>query len=439
MSEVTETDHVVPEPEVDALPPPESPPTPPASVEPIGVEPIGAAEFLTLVRQRKRGRLKVYIGSAAGVGKSYRMLQEAHDLRRRDVDVVVGFVEAHGRADTAALVGDLEVVPRRKIQYRGVVLEEMDVDGVTARHPDVAIVDELAHTNVPGSKHRKRWEDVLELLDQGINVITTVNVQHLESLNDVVQRTLGVLVRETVPDWVVARADQVVNIDLSAEDLRQRLVEGKIYGRERIPAALENFFTEENLTTLRELALREVASSVDRVREDIVRREEGGSAEPAKTADRIMVAMSSNPPRTAALLRKASRIAGRLNSDWYCVYVQTPDERADRIDATVQRRLVNNIQMAQAMGAEVVKATTSQRRFRASRVSGAYRFSSWGRPPDHGGTACGTAPWWTSWCRRRTGWTCSSSRSMKRRLTVAAERRATMSDAGLPSSIEVHP
>lgn len=355
MSEVTETDHVVPEPEVDALPPPESPPTPPASVEPIGVEPIGAAEFLTLVRQRKRGRLKVYIGSAAGVGKSYRMLQEAHDLRRRDVDVVVGFVEAHGRADTAALVGDLEVVPRRKIQYRGVVLEEMDVDGVTARHPDVAIVDELAHTNVPGSKHRKRWEDVLELLDQGINVITAVNVQHLESLNDVVQRTLGVLVRETVPDWVVARADQVVNIDLSAEDLRQRLVEGKIYGRERIPAALENFFTEENLTTLRELALREVASSVDRVREDIVRREEGGSAEPAKTADRIMVAMSSNPPRTAALLRKASRIAGRLNSDWYCVYVQTPDERADRIDATVQRRLVNNIQMAQAMGAEVVK------------------------------------------------------------------------------------
>ncbi|HTL96043.1 MAG TPA: universal stress protein [Gemmatimonadaceae bacterium] len=347
-----ETDHVVPEPKVDALPNRESPPTVPAPAEPIG-----AAEFLTLVRQRKRGRLKVYIGSAAGVGKSYRMLQEAHDLRRRDVDVVVGFVEAHGRADTAALVDDLEVVPRRKIEYRGVVLEEMDVDGVAARHPDVAIVDELAHTNVPGSKHRKRWEDVLELLDAGINVITAVNVQHLESLNDVVQRTLGVLVRETVPDWVVARADQVVNIDLSAEDLRQRLVEGKIYGRERIPAALENFFTEENLTTLRELALREVASSVDRVREDLVRREEGGGggAGAAKTADRIMVAMSSNPPRTAALLRKASRIAGRLNSDWYCVYVQTPDERADRIDASVQRRLVDNIQMAQAMGAEVVK------------------------------------------------------------------------------------
>ncbi|HKT09084.1 MAG TPA: universal stress protein [Gemmatimonadaceae bacterium] len=319
-----------------------------------GTGPFGASEFLTLVRERKRGRLKVYIGSAAGVGKSYRMLQEAHDMRRRGIDVVVGFVEPHSRADTIALIGDLEVVPRRKIEYRGVVLEEMDVDAVFERHPDVAIVDELAHTNVPGSKHRKRWEDVLELLDAGINVITAVNVQHLESLNDVVQRTLGVLVRETVPDWVVARADQVVNIDLSAEDLRQRLVDGKIYGRERIPSALENFFTEENLTTLRELALREVASSVDRVREDIVRREEGGSAGP-KTADRIMVAMSSNPPRTAALLRKASRIAGRLNSDWYCVYVQTPDERADRIDSSVQRRLVDNIQMAQAMGAEVVK------------------------------------------------------------------------------------
>ncbi|HEY7876805.1 MAG TPA: universal stress protein, partial [Gemmatimonadaceae bacterium] len=308
---------------------------------------------LTLVRQRKRGRLKAYIGSAAGVGKTYRMLQEAHDLRRRGVDVVIGFVEAHGRADTSALIGDLEIAPRRRIEYRGVVLEEMDVTGVIDRHPDVTIVDELAHTNVPGSKHRKRWEDVLELLDAGVNVITAVNVQHLESLNDVVQRTLGVTVRETVPDWVVARADQVVNIDLSAEDLRQRLLEGKIYGPEKISTALENFFTEENLTTLRELALREVASSVDHAREDIVRRELGGPDAPRPT-DRIMVAMSSNPPRTAALLRKASRIAGRLNSDWYCVYVQTPEERADRIDAAVQRRLVDNIQLAQAMGAEVV-------------------------------------------------------------------------------------
>ncbi len=315
-------------------------------------------DFLSLVRQRTRGRLKVYIGSAAGVGKTYRMLTEAHELRQRGVDVVVGFVETHARADTEAQVKDIEVVQRKQVQYRGVTLSEMDVDAVRARHPEVAIVDELAHTNLPGSKHSKRWEDVLELLDAGINVISAVNVQHLDSLNDVVQRTLGVSVRETVPDWVVARADQVINIDLSAEDLRQRLMDGKIYDRTKVAAALENFFTEENLSTLRELALREVASSVDRTREYIVQRESETPARQAdvpKTADRILVAMSSDPPRTASLLRKASRIAGRLNSDWYCVYVQTPDEQADKIDATVQRRLVDNIQMAQNLGAEVVK------------------------------------------------------------------------------------
>src|SRR5665213_958259 len=330
----------------------DSAPTPPGE---IGGPATSASDFLQLVRQRARGRLKVYIGSAAGVGKTYRMLTEAHDLRRRGMDVVIGFVETHTRADTEAQIGDLEIVPRQHVEYRGVTLAEMDVDAIIARHPGVAIVDELAHTNVPGAKHQKRWEDVLELLDAGINVISAVNVQHLESLNDVLQQTLGVAVRETVPDWVVARADQVINIDLSAEDLRQRLVEGKIYDRSKVPTALENFFTEENLTTLRELALREVASSVDRTREDIVRREAGGKQLPPRTADRVLVAMASNPPRTATLLRKASRIAGRLNSDWYCVYVQTPEERADRIDATVQRRLVDNIQMAQAMGAEVVK------------------------------------------------------------------------------------
>jgi two-component system sensor histidine kinase KdpD len=321
----------------------------------------GESEFLTLVQQRERGKLKVYIGSAAGTGKSYRMLNEAHDLRRRGIDVVVGFIETHKRAETEAQIRDLEVIPRKKIEYRGVTLEEMDVDAIVARRPQVAIIDEFAHTNVPGSKRRKRWEDVMELLDEGTNVITAVNVQHLESLNDVIQRTLGVTVRETVPDWVVGSADQVVNLDISAEDLRQRLEEGKIYAPDKIQSALANFFTPENLTTLRELALREVASSVDRVREEIVRREETGEiARPGRrTVDRILVAMSSDPPYTAMLLRKASRIAGRLNSDWYCVYVQTPDEAADKIDATVQRKLVDNFQMAQTMGAEVVKLTST--------------------------------------------------------------------------------
>jgi two-component system sensor histidine kinase KdpD len=314
------------------------------------------ADFLALVKRQERGKLKLYIGSAAGTGKTYRMINEAHDLRRRGIDVVIGFVETHKRADTEAQLRNIEIVPRQRIEYRGVTLEEMDVDAVIARRPQVAVVDELAHSNVPGAHHRKRWEDVMQLLDEGINVISAVNVQHVESLNDVVASTLGVTVRETVPDWVVASADQVVNLDISSEDLRQRLREGKIYTADKVEAALRNFFTDENLTTLRELALREVAGAVDRSREEIVRRETGvvPSAAP-RTVERVLVAMSSNPPYTAALLRKASRIAGRLNSDWYCVYVQTSDERADRIDSTVQRTLVANIQLAQTMGAEVVK------------------------------------------------------------------------------------
>lgn len=314
------------------------------------------ADFLQLVTQRDRGKLKLYIGSAAGVGKTYRMLNEARDLRRRGVDVVIGFVETHERVETEAQLGDLETVPRQKVEYRGVVLEELNLAAILERRPQVAIVDELAHTNVPGVRHAKRWEDVIALLDAGINVIAAVNVQHLESLNDVIAATLGVTVRETVPDWLVTSADQVVNLDISAEDLRERLREGKIYRPEKVEAALRNFFTEENLTTLRELALREVASSVDRTREAIVQRDVGARpARIAKTVDRVMVAMSSNPPYTAALLRKASRIAGRLNTDWFCVYVQTANERADRIDSTIQRTLVANIQLAQSMGAEVVK------------------------------------------------------------------------------------
>ncbi|HEV7992136.1 MAG TPA: universal stress protein [Gemmatimonadaceae bacterium] len=312
-------------------------------------------DFLTLVKRRERGKLKLYVGSAAGTGKTYRMINEAHDLRRRGIDAVIGFVETHGRRETDAQLGDIEVVPRQRIVYRGVTLEEMDVEGVIARRPQLAVVDELAHTNVPGARHRKRWEDVMQLLDEGINVISAVNVQHVESLNDVVASTLGVTVRETVPDWVLGSADQVVNLDIASEDLRQRLREGKIYAPDKVESALRNFFTDENLTTLRELALREVAGAVDRSREEIARRESGEGLVAPRTAGRVMVAMSSNPPYTAALLRKASRIAGRLNSDWYCVYVQTAGERADRIDSTVQRTLVSNIQLAQSMGAEVVK------------------------------------------------------------------------------------
>src|SRR6266403_378914 len=222
------------------------------------------SEFVELLKSRERGKLKVYIGSAAGVGKTYRMLQEAHDLRRRGIDVVVGFIETHGRAETAALVEGLEVVPRKRTEYRGVPVEEMDVDAVRARKPTVAVVDEIPHTNAPGSHNRKRYQDVLALLDAGINVIGAMNVQHLESLNGLIERATGVAVRETVPDSFLKKADQLVNLDLAVEDLQERLRAGKIYAPEKIPWALENFFKDQNLATLRELALREVAESLDR-------------------------------------------------------------------------------------------------------------------------------------------------------------------------------
>src|SRR5712691_8521627 len=210
--------------------------------------------FLTLIRQQQRGRLKIYLGFAAGVGKTYEMLQEGQRLKRQGVDVVIGIVETHGRAETAALVEGLEQVPRRRIEYRGVVLEEMDVDAVLARRPTVALVDELAHTNAPGSRNAKRYQDVEELLRAGINVIATLNIQHLESLYDLVEQATGVKVKERIPDYVLGTADQIVNVDLSGEDLRERLQAGKIYPQERVGRALENFFTPANLSRLRELA-----------------------------------------------------------------------------------------------------------------------------------------------------------------------------------------
>ncbi len=311
-------------------------------------------DFLELVQKGKRGRLKLYIGFAAGVGKTYRMLEEAHSLRKRGVDVVVGFVESHGRAETEALVEGLEVVPRRQVEYRGVVVEEMSLNKILKRNPAVALVDELAHTNVPGSHNKKRYQDVLELLDAGINVIAALNVQHLDSLNDLVGRVTGVVVRETVPDSFLKRADQVVNLDLAVEDLQERLSAGKIYAADKIPWALEHFFKEENLTHLRELALREVAESVERSsysHAPLAQPRERAAA----TNSRVMACMSSNPPRAAMLLRRASRLAGRYNTDWFVVYVETPDETPERIDAEAQRHLLANIEKARELGAEVVR------------------------------------------------------------------------------------
>src|SRR5205085_7525879 len=234
--------------------------------------------FLTLIRQQQRGRLKVYLGFAAGVGKTYEMLQEGQRLKRQGVDVVIGFVETHGRAETTAQIGDLEQVPRRHLEYHGVVLEEMDLDAILARRPTIVLVDELAHTNAPGSRHEKRYQDVEDLLREGIHVIATLNIQHLESLYDVVQQATGVKVKERVPDYVLGLADQIVNVDLSAEDLRERLQAGKVYPAERIETALANFFTPENLSRLRELALGEIAHLLDRRRREQTGGEDQGVA-----------------------------------------------------------------------------------------------------------------------------------------------------------------
>jgi len=315
-------------------------------------------DFLELVQKGKRGRLKLYIGFAAGVGKTYRMLEEAHALKKRGVDVVVGFIETHGRSETAALIEGLEVIPRRKIEYRGVTIEEMSLNNILRRNPALALVDELAHTNVPGSHNKKRYQDVIELLDAGINVIGAMNVQHLESLNDVVERATGVGVRETVPDSFLKQADQVVNLDLSVEDLQERLRAGKIYASEKIPWALEHFFKEQNLAHLRELALREVAESIERASARPVVAGAVRSADSIASAgsrSRVMVCLSSASPRGGALVRKGSRLAGRLSTDWFVVFVETPSESPEQIDAEAQRYLLANTDLARELGAEVVR------------------------------------------------------------------------------------
>jgi two-component system sensor histidine kinase KdpD len=307
-------------------------------------------DFLELVERGRLGRLKLYVGFAAGVGKTWRMLEEAHALRRRGTDIVGALIETHGRAETAALIGDLEVVPRRRIEYRGVTVEEMDLEAVLARRPTVAVVDEIPHTNAPGTKNRKRYQDVQDLLAAGVSVIGAMNVQHLESLNDLVQRNTGVRVRETVPDAFLEQADQVVNLDLAVEDLLDRLRAGKIYPADRIPWALEHFFRDQNLSTLRELSLREVAQSLDR---SAARQAPGAPTSPA--GGRVMVCLSSNPPRAATLLRRGSRMAGRLNTDWFAVYVETPEEAPDRIDSEAQRRLHANMEKVRELGGEFVR------------------------------------------------------------------------------------
>ena len=306
-----------------------------------------ANSFLRMIRRSQRGRLKVYLGYCAGVGKTYQMLQEGHRLKAEGIDVVIGLLETHGRTDIAKLAEGLKAIPRRQQEYHSVTVEEMDMDAILARKPQVALIDELAHTNVPGSTNPKRYQDVQDILAAGIHVITTMNVQHLESLYNTVENAVGVKVRERLPDSVLAEADQIVDVDVSTEDLQKRLTEGKIYPKERIETALINFFKISNLEKLRELTLRELASQIDlRRRED---SEEGNRTTP----DQVMVCLSSRGPNSENLLRYASRLAGKLNRNWYAVYVQTPSEEAAVIDAQTQRFISNTLTLAKQLGAMV--------------------------------------------------------------------------------------
>lgn len=313
-------------------------------------------QLLERLKQQDRAKLRVYIGAAPGVGKTYTMLGDARALKKRGADVVIGLVETYGRSDTEAQIGDLEIIPRRKIPYKGVELEEMDVDAILARKPQMCVVDELAHTNIPGSRHDKRYQDVLELLDGGISVLSAVNIQHLETLNDLVSRVTGVRVRETVPDTFLDRADEVINVDVTVDELRTRLRQGKVYKPEKIEQALSNFFREGNLSTLRELALRAVADEVGEKAASYRLRE---GLEPGLIPERVMVCMSSSAsaPR---VIRAGARIASRLGARWYAVYVATPGELPARIKAPDRDQLARNIALAESLGATVVRVTAGR-------------------------------------------------------------------------------
>jgi two-component system sensor histidine kinase KdpD len=316
---------------------------------------LSAERFLRLVQEKRRGTLKIYLGLAAGVGKTYRMLQEAQDLYQHGVDVLLGYVETHGRAGTVAQLPNSLLLPRKQVFYKGRALEEMDLDAIEQRRPQVVIVDELAHTNVPGSRNEKRWQDVQELVKNGISVITAVNVQHLESLHEQVLKITGTDVTERIPDQLLKQADEVVNVDLTVGELRARLEEGKIYDAAKVPTALANFFQAENLLQLRRLAVREVAQLLGQQ----VESEAGGA--PAvlpqrRNDDRLLACINTNEQAAKEIIRKASRLADRFGAAvWYVLYVQTGHESADRIGLATQRHLINNLQLATQLGAQILR------------------------------------------------------------------------------------
>lgn len=305
--------------------------------------------FLDLIQKSRKGKFKVYIGMSAGVGKTFRMLQEAHTLLKNGIDVKIGFIETHNRKETHELLEGLPVIPRRTLFYKGKLLEEMDLQAIINLRPEVVIVDELAHTNIEGSKNEKRWQDVLEILEAGINVISAVNIQHLESLNADVKNITNIDVQERIPDSVLKLADEVVNIDLTSDELITRLKEGKIYTSDKIPTALNNFFKSDQILQLRELALKEVASQVNRKVESEVPKNI------AVKHERLLACISSNDKIAKTIIRKTARLASYYNSKWCVLYVETPKESSDKIALDKQRHLINNFKLATQLGAEVIK------------------------------------------------------------------------------------
>lgn len=312
-----------------------------------------AEQFLDLIRKSRKGKFKIYIGMSAGVGKTYRMLQEAHSLLRNGVDVKIGYIETHQRKETESLVEGLPLVPRRRLFYKGKELDELDLQAILNLRPEVVVIDELAHTNIEGSKNEKRWQDVMDILDAGINVISAVNIQHIESLHTDVKAITGIDMSERIPDSVLQKADEVVNIDLTADELITRLKEGKIYAADKIAISLKNFFQSERILQLRELALKEVASQVERKIETELPRNTHLKKE------RFMACISSNHEIARKVIRKTSRLAAYYGSKWYVLYIQTPKEEMDKIGLAAQRHLINNFKLAAELGGEVIKIKTA--------------------------------------------------------------------------------
>jgi two-component system sensor histidine kinase KdpD len=321
-------------------------------------------KFLDLVKKSRRGKFKVYIGMSAGVGKTYRMLQEAHALLLNGIQIQIGYIETHNRVETHALLEGIPVIPRRKIFYKGKELEEMDLNAILSIHPEVVIVDELAHSNIEGSKNSKRWQDVSDLLEAGISVISAVNIQHLESMNQEIEVITGIPITERIPDKILESADEIVNIDLTADELIDRLKAGKIYDQSKIALALNNFFQPERILQLRELALKEVAHHLERkinieVPKQIKLRPE-----------KFMACISTNNTTAKTIIRKTARLASYYRSPWIVLYVQKTAESSDNIKLDLQRHLINNFKLATELGAEVIRVKSDDVTKTISRIAG---------------------------------------------------------------------